>query len=170
MADLAEILMLEHFAIKEARWLVEKPFDSEKFIKFHSYLTNCHIEVEEKICFPLLEQSNFADSTVFNAHVERIRADHRLIDALAKNLLKWNESGNTELLKERIPLFYKLLVDHNASEEMDIFPRWVGIDKYAAKATVKDALTVIESFGRSEYMEVLGLNYSAFKYFFRDRF
>ena len=42
------------------------------------------------------------------------------------------------------------------------------IDKKTLKDTTKDALSVIESFGRGEYMESLGLNYSTFRYFFRD--
>ena len=168
MADLAEILMLEHFAIKDARWLVGGPFDSQRFSRFRSYLKNCHIEVEEKICFPILEGFTFTDSAVFNDRVERIKADHKLIDTLAQNLLKWSESGNSDLLKERTPLFYRLLTDHNATEETDLFPRWADIDKKTLKDTTKDALSVIESFGRGEYMESLGLNYSTFRYFFRD--
>ncbi|MFG1519186.1 MAG: hemerythrin domain-containing protein [Thermoplasmataceae archaeon] len=168
MADLAEILMLEHFAIKNSRWLVDSPFDYERFTKFHSYLRACHIEVEESICFPLLEQTSFPDSTIFNNHVERIKADHKLIDTLAQNILKWYESGNTKTLAERMPLFYRLLVDHNASEETDLFPRWSNLDINTSKAAVRDALSLIESFGRSEYMEVLGINYSAFRYFFKS--
>ena len=100
--------------------------------------------------------------------MERIKADHKLIDTLAQNLLKWSESGNIDLLKERTPLFYRLLTDHNATEETDLFPRWADIDKKTLKDTTKDALSVIESFGRGEYMESLGLNYSTFRYFFRD--
>ncbi len=168
MADLAEILMLEHFAIKDAKWLIESPFNAQRFTSFHSYLKNCHIEVEEGICFPLLEQTNFPDSVVFNERVERIKADHKLIDTLAQNILKWYDSGNTEVLRKRIPLFFRLLMDHNASEETDLFPRWDNIDRNLSRSAVKDALSVIESFGRAEYMEVLGINYSAFRYFFRE--
>ncbi|WP_393972176.1 hypothetical protein OXIME_000787 [Oxyplasma meridianum] len=59
-------------------------------------------------------------------------------------------------------------MDHKATEETDLFPRWDRIDVKAAQSAVKDSLSVIESFGRIEYMDVLGLNYSTFRYFFME--
>jgi hemerythrin superfamily protein len=99
--------------------------------------------------------------------VERIKADHKLIDTLAANLIKWNDQGNESLVAERVPLFYRLLVDHNASEETDLFPRWDKIQSAEAKSSVKDALSIIESFGVKEYLNATCLNESALNYIFR---
>ena len=166
MADLAEVLMIEHLAIKQSKWLLEKQYDSDAFINFHSYVKECHIELEEKICFPVLESYPFADSKQFRERTERIKADHKLIDTLAVNIMKWHDSGNHDLVLERKPLFYKLLVDHNASEEVDIFPRWNQMDANELKSSMKDALSTIESFGIGKYIDATGINPSAFRYFF----
>ena len=167
MADLAEILMVEHLAIKQSRWLVEKQYDNDVFRNFHSYVKECHIELEEKICFPILESYPFTDSKEFRDRTERIKADHKLIDALAVNIMKWHESGNDNLVQERKPLLYKVLVDHNASEEIDIFPRWNQVDVNELRSSMKDALSIIESFGIGKYIDATGINPSAFSYFFR---
>lgn len=167
MADLAEILMIEHLAIKKSKWIVEKPYENEASVNFHSYVKECHIEVEEKVCFPIMEAYAFPDSEQFNQRVERIKADHKLIDTLAANLIKWNDQGNESLVAERVPLFYRLLVDHNASEETDLFPRWDKIQSAEAKSSVKDALSIIESFGVKEYLKATRLKESALNYIFR---
>ncbi len=168
MADLAEILIMEHLAIKNARWIVDKPYDAEAFTRFRSYLKACHIEVEEKICFPILESYSFPDAKQFREKAERIKADHKLIDTLALNIIRWGESGNAHLISERLPLFLRLLVDHNASEETDLFPRWDSIDSPEMKSSVRDARSIIESFGIKEYMTAVGINESAFNYLFRS--
>lgn len=168
MTDLAEILIMEHLAIRNSRWVVDKPYDSEAFTRFHSYVRTCHIEVEEKICFPILESYSFPDAKQFRERAERIKADHKLIDTLALNIIRWGESGNVHLISERIPLFFRLLVDHNASEETDLFPRWNSIDSLEMKSSVGDARSIIESFGVKEYMTAVGINESAFSYLFRS--
>ena len=168
MADLAEILIMEHLAIKKAKWIVEQPYDPEAFTRFHSYVKACHIEVEEKICFPILESYSFPDAKQFRERAERIKADHKLIDTLAVNIMRWGEGGNTGLVAERMPLFFKLLVDHNASEETDLFPRWDSIDSKEMRSSINDAHSIIESFGEREYIEAVGLNESTFHYLFRS--
>jgi len=166
MADLAEILMIEHLAIKHSKWIVGNYYDDDVFQNFHSYVKECHIELEEKICFPVLESYPFMDSKQFSERTDRIKADHKLIDTLALNIIKWHESGNHNLVLERKPLFYKLLVDHNASEEVDVFPRWSQMDSIELKSSMKDALSIIESFGIGKYMDATGISPSAFRYFF----
>lgn len=166
MADLAEILMIEHLAIKHSKWLVENHYDNDVFRNFHDYITECHIELEEKICFPVLESFPFMDSKQFTERTNRIKADHKIIDTLALNILKWHESGDDNFVLERKPLFYRLLVDHNSSEEVHIFPRWNQINSIEMKSSMKDALSIIESFGIGEYIDATGISPSAFRYFF----
>jgi hemerythrin superfamily protein len=62
LADLAEILMIEHLAIKKSKWIEEKTYENEAFVNFRSYVKECHIEVEEKVCFPIMEAYAFPDS------------------------------------------------------------------------------------------------------------
>lgn|GEM_PF-1165915 len=168
MADLAEILILEHLAIKNANWIVDKPYNPEAFTRFRIYLKACHIEVEEKICFPILESYSFPDAKQFRERAERIKADHKLIDTLALNIIRWGESENAPLISERMPLFFRLLVEHNTSEETDLFPRWDSIDSLEMKSSVRDAMSIIESFGVKEYTTAVGINESAFSYIFRS--
>ena len=169
MADLAEILILEHLAIKNAKWITSEPFDSGTFAAFHSYLKTCHIEVEEKICFPILESYSFPDAGKFRERVKRIKADHKLIDTLAVNIIRWDEAGDADLVAQRKPLFFRLLIEHNTSEEVDLFPRWDEIDSVEIRTSVSDAMSIIESFGVKEYMKATGLSESALGYLFRTR-
>lgn len=166
MADLAEILMIEHLVIRRSRWITVSPYDPEKFTAFLSYVKNCHVEIEEKVCFPLLEAYPFPDSADFAPMVRRIQADHKLIQTLGTNIIKWEESGKTELVALRLPLFYRTLVDHNLSEDSDLFPRWNLMDNREIKNTVSDALSIISSFGKKEYMLATGLSNAAFRYIF----
>ncbi len=165
MASLVEILTVEHLAISRTG-VIRGSYDPEGFVSFRAYMKECHIEIEEKICFPILEAYPFNDAKTFSANVERIKADHKLIDTLAGNIIKWSNDGKTEMLEGRLPLFYKLLTEHNTEEENDLFPRWDSIDSQILRSSSKDAMSIIDSFGRKEYMKIIGYNDSSFSYFF----
>ena len=119
MASLVEILTVEHLAISRID-VIRGSYDYDSFVAFRSYLKECHIEIEERICFPILEAFPFPDTKAFSSNVERIKADHKLIDTLALNIIRWSEDGKTEMLETRLPLFYKLLTEHNTKEENDL--------------------------------------------------
>ena len=165
MASLVEILTVEHLSISRMD-VIRGSFDHDSFVAFRSYLKECHIEIEEKICFPILETFPFPDRKVFSSNVERIKADHKLIYTLAVNIIRWSEDEKTEMLETRLPLFYKLLTEHNTKEENDLFPRWDSIDSQVLKSSSKDAISIIDSFGRKEYMRIIGFNDSSLSYFF----
>lgn len=158
--------MIEHTAIRKAKWMTESPYDQERFSNFLAYLEQCHIEIEEKVCFPVLETFPFADSADFAGRVRRIKADHKLLATLGSNITKWADSGNMDLVEMRLPLFYRTLVDHNLSEENELFPRWIDIGSEDLISTMKDALSIISTFGTEEYLKVTGLNVEMFRYIF----
>lgn len=167
MADLAEILMTEHLAIRHLRKSFTVTEDIDLFRDFHLYVKECHIEIEEKLLFPVLEAHNWEDSDEFSFKAEQIKADHRLLETLSENLLKWHEKGSTITFGQRFPLYFKLLVEHNSREEDYVFPRWAGITEDELKGTVKEAENIIKSFGKTEYLNITGMSEKAFEYIFR---
>ncbi len=164
MADIVEILMLEHLAIRNIS-RCRKP-EEATFYEFNAYLKNCHIEIEEKIVFPLILSYARDNAQASFPRIEQIRADHRLIETLADNLAKWKESGNMQLYEERLPLYFRLLVEHNRSEDEIVFPLWSSADHRDAKIGASEALNIIETFGKDRYLSITGLSGKAMDYLF----
>lgn len=165
MMDVAEVLMLEHQSIRHiSKYLkIESPQD---FDEFHSYLKNVHIVVEENIVFPnVLEKIPDGRKDVKLA-VEQIKADHKLIDTLAGNLAKWVQSENTELIKERYPLYFRLLKDHNMNEDHLIFPWWKELELREYRSALKEVVGIIDSFGRERYLHIMEISPDQFEYMF----
>ena len=61
MADLVEILMIEHLAMKRMKEKHVTGISNEEFSSFHGFLMNVHVEVEEKIVFPELIEPQWED-------------------------------------------------------------------------------------------------------------
>lgn len=167
MADLAELLSVEHIAIRHIRRSLENGDSVETFGEFHRYLKECHVEIEEKILFPILKAYVWTDSQEFVSKADRILADHKLIDTLHANLIKWYTSGDLETYHERLPLYFKLLLEHNEREEEIVFPRWDRLPADEIIGTVREAENIIESFGMKKYMEMVGLREPGYRYLFR---
>jgi Uncharacterized conserved protein len=163
--DAVELLMIEHMQCKSVRETQLDHPDFEKFQKFHTFLKNVHIEVEEKVVFPDLVEPLWDDSKSFSETVRRTASDHKLLDTLAKNMIKWNESEQQERYLERLPLYYKLLVEHNEKEESDLFVRWKNVDKRVYTEASREILNIIEDFGIEKYRMTMNLTESAFAYF-----
>ncbi|WP_297216378.1 hemerythrin domain-containing protein [Thermoplasma sp.] len=158
MADLSELLMVEHSAI---RLLAKVSYGKESldiFEDFNDYLVKDHVEVEERILFPAITDFEWEDRKEFEKTVNRIKADHKLIETLADNLIKWKRSGDEDLFKLRLPLFYKTLTEHNLSEEDQIFPRWKRIDDEVRDITLREALDLIEETGIERYSRNTGIS------------
>lgn len=167
MADLAEILMIDHMAVRFLKETIEKNASVEELPLFHDYLKNCHIELEEKILFPMVKTVDTEDKT-FYAKVDQIKADHKLIETLYLNILKWKEGGNLDLVNERFPLFFRILIDHNLSEDEIVFPTWKSVSIDLLKQSKIDAINVVESFGVKNYLNMTGLSEKAYRYLFMD--
>lgn len=167
--DAVELLMIEHLQCKSVAELQMTHSDFEKFRNFHSFLKNVHIEVEEKVVFPDLVAPLWDDSKIFSENVRKIAADHKLLDTLARNMIKWNEDGKQELYLERLPLYFKLLVDHNGREESDLFIRWKDVDKGVYRDASKEIYNIIDNFGLEKYRVAMNLTESALTYFLNQR-
>lgn len=165
--DAVQLLMIEHLQCKSMKALQDISQDHDRFVTFHEFLLNVHIEVEEKVVFPALSQPLWDDSRSYAKRVKQIAADHKLLDKLAKNLIRWKESGNEEIYGERIPLYYRLLVDHNQREETDLFGRWKEIDKSVYRTSEKEIYNIISSFGTERYRQAMNISESAFRYIVR---
>ncbi len=165
MADVAEVLMIEHEAIRHiSRFLT--PASEPNLADFHKYLKAVHIEIEEKIVFPAIEEKLPEGRKDMISKIEQIKADHKLIDTLAGNIAKWQERGDLNLVTERFPLYLRLLRDHNLNEDRLVFPWWKELGLREMKSAIKEAEAVIDSFGRENYIEIIGLSPESFVYIF----
>ena len=165
MLYLVDILMIEHVSIRQiSKCASQNPIELD-LVAFQRYLEECHIEIEEKIVFPSIESAG-ADKADLKATINRIKADHRLIGKLAANLIQWKSQENIGLFQQRFPLYFKLLTEHNSSEDQLVFPLWNKFDPKILKSDAKEAANIIESFGVKEYLAVTGLSHEAYVSFF----
>lgn len=167
MSDLAEILMIEHAAIRHIRKSMEEKPDYQTLAVFHNYLEQCHIEIEEEILFPLVVNNVTENKPAFREEAMRIMADHKLIKALFGNLEKWFESKDTEKFNTRFPLYFRLLQEHNDKEDSVVFPHWASMGENELKDAKKEASAIIDAFGKKRYLEVTGLSEYSYTYLFR---
>ena len=169
MADIVEILMIEHLAMKRMKEKQVTGISNEEFSSFHGFLMNVHVEVEEKIVFTELIEPQWEEHTQYAEQIEKIKADHKLINTLATNLKKWYDEGNIKTYNDRIPLYFRLLVDHNTLEEREVFPRWKDLNKFDESGKLaKECMNIIETYGEGDYLKRISLSEAAFRYLFRD--
>ncbi len=155
------MLMVEHSGIRiVAENNLLQNTDAE-LIDFNKFLLNIHVKIEESIVFPLLKENN-KDMTI---PIDRLTADHKLIETLFNNLYKWKISENP-LFELRLPLFYKTLTEHNSLEERSIFPLWKNIDKEEKIISMKNAHEIIDSNDVDNYIKQTGVSKEMLKYIF----
>jgi hemerythrin superfamily protein len=163
LRNAVEVIMYEHQSIRKLAEVLDHGDKFDEFVLFNKYLKECHMEVEEEVLFPILAQGNFSDSLTFRARIDRVVADHRLIETLASNLQRWYGSGDVVLVWQRMPLYFKLLVEHNATEDSTLFPRWDEISGSITADSVKEAKNIILSFGKKDYLEATGMSRGEFE-------
>ena len=169
MADIVEILMIEHLAMKRMKEKQVTGISNEEFSSFHGFLMNVHVEVEEKIVFPELIEPQWEDHKQYAEKIEKIKADHKLINTLATNLKKWYDGEDIKTYNDRIPLYFRLLVDHNTLEEREVFPRWKDLNNFDENGKLaKECMNIIETYGEDDYLKKMDLSEGAFRYLFRD--
>ncbi len=159
--ELVELLMVDHSDIRiiANNNLLQK--NNAELIDFNKFLLNIHVNIEENIVFPLLKENN-KDMIKL---IDRLIADHKLIETLFNNLYKWKTSENP-LFELRLPLFYKTLEDHNSREESDVFPLWKNIDNEDKIISMKNAYEIIESNDVDNYIKETGISRQMLKYIF----
>ena len=159
--DVVELLMVEHSGIRiiADNNILEK--SSAELIDFNQFLLNIHVNIEESIVFPVLKENN---ETVVKL-VDRLIADHKLLETLFNNLYKWKVSENS-LFEVRLPLFYKTLTDHNSLEENEVFPLWRDIGDEEKTISMKNAHEIILSNNIENYIKETGISEKMMKYIF----
>ncbi len=86
-------------------------------------------------------------------NIDRISADHKLIETLGNNIVKWINGNDEDMLKRRIPVYWKILSEHNMSEEKTIFYRLND-----SLESIDGILESITSFGIDEYIKITGIS------------
>ncbi|MCL6015031.1 MAG: hemerythrin domain-containing protein [Candidatus Thermoplasmatota archaeon] len=165
--DVVEVLMTEHSAIRHISNNFKFDSESSDFQVFVEYLKKCHIEIEERVFVPVIKDVYDGKKMDLIRNVDRIMADHRLLETLASNIIKWKDEENFDILKTRVPLFFKLLQDHNNSEEDSLFTYWKDIEDNVKKNTMTEVGNIIESFGLGSYSTITGISKDFFSYVFR---
>ncbi len=142
--DSVDVLLFEHSIIRlKEKELTKIESAISDFNDFNDFVVNCHAKHEDEIVFPILISKN-QDDKDYVSYVKRISADHKLIATLGNNIVSWIKEKNYEMLERRLPLYFKILLEHNSNEEKDIFVRWkpeysvsykkvileYGVDKY----------------------------------------
>lgn len=159
---------MEHLAIRHASRYVLPELAEGNLATFHTYLKECHIEIEERLVFPAIESVVKDKDEGLYATVDHVRQDHKLIDTLGTKLIKWISDGNQELVNVRFPSYFNLLMQHNSSEDQLVFPLWKKVEHSVQTAAVKDAKGIIETFGSDKYLSTVQLSKEAYRKFFQD--
>ncbi|WMT50442.1 MAG: hemerythrin domain-containing protein [Ferroplasma sp.] len=154
--DAVELLMIDHSALR----IKSEDHEIINMMEFRIFLMDIHVGIEEKIVFPeLLTLGDYETKKSIDGMI----ADHKLLDKLYTNLMKW-KSGENPLYEERVPLFYKTLTFHNSREEKLVFPLWKKLEPEIAENDIKAALEIIESSGIDIYMRETGISDDMIKY------
>ena len=154
--DAVELLMIDHSALR----IRSEKNDFIDMMGFRAFLMDIHVAIEEKVVFPelVLLGDNEAKKTV-----DSLIADHKLLDKLYSNLVKWKADENP-LYEQRIPLFYQTLTFHNSQEEKLVFPLWKKLEPEKTRNDMKASLEIIESSGLNVYMKETGVSPEMIKY------
>ena len=154
--DAVELLMIDHSALR----IRSEDCEIVNMMEFRIFLMDIHVSIEEKIVFP--ELVSLGDNETKKSIAGMI-ADHKLLDKLYTNLMKW-KSGENPIYEERVPLFYKTLTFHNSQEENLVFPLWKKLEPEMAKKDIKAALEIIDSSGIDVYIRETGISDDMIKY------
>ncbi|MCL4453255.1 hemerythrin domain-containing protein [Ferroplasma sp.] len=154
--DAVELLMMDHSALR----IISEHNEFTNMMEFRIFLMDIHVSIEEKVVFPELVSLGNRDTKKI---VDSLIADHKLLDKLYSNLIKWKSAENP-LYEARIPLFYQTLTFHNSQEEKLVFPLWKKLEPEKAKNDIKTALEIIGSSGIDIYMKETGISNDMIKY------
>lgn len=153
--DLAELLMFEHAVIRVRSEHIE--FEGPSFEDMNRFVLKWHASIEDEVLFPILRE-HFSSRSAIVSDIDRISADHKLIQTLGENLEKWKKEGNEELFNERISLYVRLIREHNDKEEESIFHLWKEISEATRKETMSRAIEAFKSGALEWYTGYTGIS------------
>ncbi|MDG6928224.1 MAG: hemerythrin domain-containing protein [Nitrososphaerota archaeon] len=158
--DPVDLLLYEHSALRVLKSEWEGGYQRVDFKTLNDFVVNHHARVEDIYVFPMIKASNPDDLDLAKS-VDRISADHKLIETLGSNIVKWINSNDIDMLKRRIPVYWKILSEHNMTEEKAVFYRLKG-----TLDSVNGIVESIKSFGIDEYIKITGISSSMLEMYF----
>jgi len=155
-----DLLLYEHSALRVLKVEWENGYQRLDFKRVNDFVVNHHAMIEDIYVFPQIKASNSSDVDLIKI-IDRISADHKLIATLGNNIVKWINDNDIEMIKRRIPLYWKILYDHNLLEENKVFFRSKGkIDN------VDGIIKSIKSFGIDDYIKITGISSTMLEVYF----
>ncbi|MEM3676288.1 MAG: hypothetical protein QXV22_04435 [Thermoplasmataceae archaeon] len=164
LTQIVDFLMVEHSLIRGIGKCIAGEAGPE-FSDFREYVKSCHIEIEEKLVFPVIIESLPESSLDVSVRVKQIQADHKLLLKLSENIDNWISQGNSRLLGERGPLYIRLLKEHNQNEDSFVFKLWPHADQDSNSKIKREAMAIIENFGLKRYLEITGISMELYEKF-----
>ncbi|AKA49187.1 hypothetical protein IX51_08825 [uncultured archaeon] len=157
MRNIIEMLKIEHLAIKKYINNITPENRYETFLGLKDFVFNVHAMTEDMIFFPrMLAYLRMPDD--LQESIKRISADHKLLETLALNLIKWKSQGRDDLIDTRIELFFETLLEHNQKEETEIFNReevYEYPESYEVNSEVWD---IVRRYGVARYEKYVGVS------------
>ena len=91
-------------------------------------------------------------------NIKRISGDHKLLETLAQNLIKWKSQGREDLIDSRIELFFETLMEHNQKEETDVFSREEVYEYPESYEVNSEAWEIVTRYGVAKYESHVGVS------------
>jgi hemerythrin superfamily protein len=162
--DVVEVLIIDHISIRLLAKCNPYIKSVDEFVSFHDFIVNCHAKIEDDIVFPALKNLYKGKYEEFVKLIEWISNDHKLLDTLGNKVIEYGRAGRQENYRERLSLYFKILLEHNTREESQLFPNWFKeIANTTRTSCTKRARKIIENYGLEKYTKLTGFSSEAYK-------
>lgn len=155
--ELPELLMIEHVSFRLQFQKLRNDKEIDHFLTLHDFVLNCHAKVEDEALFPRMWTIK-GEGEELQKTARSLAADHKLIEKFGENMRHWLDEGNQELFKKRVETYISTVENHNSSEEKLIFPSWALVEEPERWEAMREAKSIIESYGLDKYMLVTGIS------------
>lgn len=163
MGDLIALLLVDHFAIGQfiSSGSSIKPAKLESIIHFK---TQCHMEIEENVVFPVIESTLPEDKGIHET-IKKALSDHIMIRRAGKSLIDLMSSEENDSAMSKAADFLQMLARHDMHEDQNIFPSWFHVDTRRKLESLREARTIIEQYGYRYYQKATDLPEYMTRYF-----
>lgn len=157
MRNIIEMLKVEHLAIKKYINNITPQNRYQTFMDLKDFVFSVHAMTEDMVFFPrMLAYLRMPED--LTETIKRISNDHKLLETLAENLMKWKEEGREDLIDSRIELFFETLIEHNEKEEMEIFSREEVFEYPESYEVNSEAWEIVRRYGVAKYEKYVGVS------------
>lgn len=157
MRNIIEMLKVEHLAIKKYINNITPQNRYDTFIGIKDFIFNVHAMIEDMVFFPRM-MAYLRMPEDLTETIRRISSDHKLLETLSENLLKWKSEGREELIDSRLDLFFETLVEHCEREEMDVFGREEVFEYPESYEVNSEAWEIVRRYGVARYESYVGVS------------